>query len=415
MTVTSAQSASAVDRSCWELFNPFDAEFPAEPYRHYRRLRETAPLYFHSGMSAWLASRHQDITEILNGPGFGRAGQLDSADPFGSGSSPGQFTGQWMIGLDAPQHTRVRRCFARAFSPRLVQGLRPVIESLAASLLDRLAEDGGGDFIGMVAGPLPFAVICHLLGIPEPDWPVLLSVSANLLPLMEPVLSDDDRRAVEEAARQGIEYYDELIGKRRRHPGDDLLSHIIAVSDERQRTEADGLTAAELMNNIAFLFSAAHETTTSVLGTGLHALLTQPGQLGRLRADPGLLGPAVMEMIRWEAPFQFIAQRARAATVVTGGTEIAEGEVVITLLGAGNHDPERFTDPETFDVGRADGLPLSFGVGMHYCIGAGLAKMEAEILFSQLIARFGQLRIEGEPVRRPGFSFRAFDTLSVGV
>jgi cytochrome P450 len=414
MTVTSAQSAAAVDASCWELFNPLDAEFPADPYRHYRRLRETAPLYFHSGMGAWLASRHQDITEILNGPGFGRAGQLDTADPFEGGSSPEQFTGQWMIGLDPPQHTRVRRCFAKAFSPRLVQGLRPFIESSVASLLDRLADEGGGDFIAMVAEPLPFAVICHLLGIPESDRPVLLEVSTKMLPLMEPVLSDDERVAVEEASRLGIGYYAELIDKRRCHPGDDFISHIISVSDERHGTEADGLTAAELMNNIAFLFSAGHETTTSVLGTGLHALVTQPGQFDRLRADPGLLGTAVMEMIRWEAPFQFIAQRARAATVV-GDAEIAGGEVIITLLGAGNHDPQRFADPETFDVGRADGLPLSFGVGMHYCIGAGLAKMEAEILFSQLLARFAELWVEEKPVYRPGFSFRAFNALRIGV
>jgi cytochrome P450 len=414
MTVTSAQSAAAVDASCWDLFNPLDAEFPADPYRHYRRLRETAPLYFHSGMGAWLASRHQDITQILNGPGFGRAGQLDTADPFGSGSSPEQFTGQWMIGLDPPQHTRVRRCFAKALSPRLVQGLRPFIESSVTSLLDRLADEGGGDFIAMVAEPLPFAVICHLLGIPEPDWPVLLEVSAKLLPLMEPVLSDDDRVSVEEASRLGIGYYTELIDERRRNPGDDFVSHLISVSDERDGTEADGLTAAELMNNIAFLFSAGHETTTSVLGTGLHALLTQPGQLERLRADPGLLGTAVLEMIRWEAPFQFIAQRARAATML-GDAEIAEAEVVIALLGAGNHDPQRFADPETFDVGRADGLPLSFGVGMHYCIGAGLAKMEAEILFSQLIARFAALSVEGKPTYRRGFSFRAFNALRIGV
>jgi cytochrome P450 len=414
MTVTSAQSAAAADASCWELFNPLGAEFSADPYRHYRRLRETAPLYFHSGMGAWLASRHQDITGILNGPGFGRAGQLDTADPFENGSSPEQFTGQWMIGLDPPQHTRVRRCFAKAFSPRLVQGLRPFIESSVTSLLDRLADEGGGDFIAMVAEPLPFEVVCHLLGIPESDQPLLLEVSTKLLPLMEPVLSDDERVAVEEASRLGTCYYAELIDKRRRHPGDDFISHIVSVSDERRGTEADGLTAAELMNNIAFLFSAGHETTTSVLGTGLHALVTQPGQLDRLRADPGLLGTAVMEMIRWEAPFQFIAQRARAATVV-GDAEIAEGEVIITLLGAGNHDPQRFADPETFDVGRADGLPLSFGAGMHYCIGAGLAKMEAEILFSQLLARFAELRVEEKPVYRPGFSFRAFNALRIGV
>jgi cytochrome P450 len=414
MTVTSGQSAAAVDMSCWELFNPLDPQFPADPYRHYRRLRETAPLYFHSGMGAWLASRHQDIVEILNGPEFGRAGQLDTADPFEGGSPPERFTGQWMIGLDPPQHTRVRRCFAKAFSPRLVQGLRPFIESSVKSLLDPLADEGGGDFIAMVAEPLPFAVICHLLGIPESDRPVLLEVSTKMLPLMEPVLSDDERMAVEEASRWGVGYYSQLIGERRRHPGDDFISQIISVSDERHGTEADGLTAAELMNNVAFLLLAGHETTTSVLGTGLHALVTQPGQLDRLRGDPGLLGSAVMEMIRWEAPFQFIAQRARAATVV-GDAEIAEDEVVVNLLGAGNHDPRRFADPETFDVGRADGLPLSFGVGMHYCIGAGLAKMEAEILFSQMLARFAELSVEEKPAYRPGFSFRAFNALRINV
>lgn len=414
MTVTSAQSAAAVDTSCWDLFNPLDPDFADDPYRHYRRLRETAPLYFHSGMGAWLASRHQDIVEILNGPEFGRAGQLDTADPFERGSPPEQFTGQWMIGLDPPQHTRVRRCFAKALSPRRVQGLRPFIESSVTSLLDRLADEGGGNFIAMVAEPLPFAVICHLLGIPDTDRSVLLEVWTKMLPLMEPVLSDDERAGVEEASGWGVRYFTELIDKRRRHPGDDFISHVISMSDDGRGTEAGGLTAAELMNNIAFLFGAGHETTTSVLGTGLHALVTVPGQLGRLRADPGLLGSAVTEMIRWEAPFQFIAQRARAATVV-GEADIAKDEVVVTLLGAGNHDPQRFADPETFDVGRADGLPLSFGVGMHYCIGAGLAKMEAEIIFGQMLARFADLSVEEKPAYRSGFSFRAFNALRISV
>ena len=403
---------TAADLSCWELFNPFDPDFPADPYRHYRRLRETAPLYFHADMNVWLASQHADIVEILNGPAFGRAGQLESAGRFEPGSAPERLTGQWMIGLDPPQHTRVRRCFAKAFSPRRVQGLRPLIESTVDSLLDRFAEQGGGDFIATVAEPLPFQVICHLLEIPEADRAALLDASTRMLPLMEPLMTDDQRVSVEGAAQWAVGYFDDLVDSRRRRPGDDFISQLVAISDERHDSGAGGLTAAELMNNVTFLLGAGHETTTSVLGTGMHALVSRPDQLARLRDDPSLLDAATMEMIRWEAPFQFIAQRAQTGTVV-GDAELAAGEVVIALLGAGNHDPERFTDPDTFDVGRAEGPALSFGAGLHYCIGAGLAKTEAEVVFGQMLRRFPELAVEEEPVYRPGFSFRALDKLRI--
>ncbi|GAB7101781.1 cytochrome P450 [Streptomyces phaeofaciens JCM 4814] len=405
---------TAAGLSCWELFNPFDAEFANDAYGHYRRLRETAPIYFHRDMNVWLVSRYDDITSVMTGQAFGRAGQLESAKPFEVGSAPQRLTGEWLVGVDPPQHTRVRRCFAKTFSHRRVDNLRPFIEDRVGALLDQFAADNGGDFIAMVAEPLPFQVICHLLGIPAADHPALLEMTTRMLPLMEPIMTDVQRASVQDAAGRAVEYFDNLIAERRRRPGDDFVSHLIAVSDDYAGPDGGALTAAELMNNVAFLFGAGHETTTSVLGTGMYALLSAPDELTQLRADPGLLDAAVREIIRWEAPFQFIAQQAHDDTLL-GTVEISAGQVVVALLGAGNHDPARFTDPDSFRVTRDEGPALSFGAGLHYCIGAGLAKLEAEVLFGELLRRFPKLLLEQQARYRPGFSFRALDELQMRV
>jgi len=393
-----------------ELFNPFADGFIDDPYSTYHKLRAYEPLHFHTGMNMWLMTRYRDIDEMLRTNDLGRGEQMRFFGNFEAGSAIDLVSRSWLFGMDPPDHTRVRRLFAKAFTPRRIARLRPYIEAKVDELLDQFAADGGGDFIEKVAQLLPVAVICHLLGIPDADHAVCKQHSSAVVPLLDPVITEEQLEKAEAGSAWFLEYFDHHIESRRRDPQDDLVSALLAATEDGQK-----LAKHELMNNVIFLFGAGHETTTSTLGNGLAALLLNPEQYDLLRKDLSLLSNAVLEMLRWDSPVQYIGRRVMVDNLVVDGVELERDQVVMGLLGAGNRDPEQFADPDRFDITRPEIQPLSFGAGIHYCLGAALSRLETEIVFEKLITRFPRLSMDGVPPRKGLFAVRSYTELVLEV
>jgi hypothetical protein len=391
-----------------DLFDPLADGFVKDPYSWYDRLRATEPVHFHTGLKMWLVSRYADVDAMLRDDALGRGEQMRFFGHFEQGSAVDLASRSWLFGMDPPEHTRVRRQFAKAFSPRRVQSLRPYIERKVDELLDDFAADGGGDFIASVAQLLPVAVICMMLGLPEEEHGVCKEYSSAVVPLLDPVISDEQLRRADEGCAWFLDYFERLAEQRRHSPQDDLLSALLPLEDD------GSLAHHELINNIIFLFGAGHETTTSMLGNGLYGLLTHPEDYDALRQSPALVPNAVLEMLRWDSPVQYIGRRARTDLEING-TQIKQGDVVMGILGAGNRDPERFAEPHRFDIRRSDCQPLSFGAGIHYCLGAALSRMESEIVFDKLVRRFSRLRLIAEPERQGLFAVRSYIDLQVEI
>ncbi|MEV6502772.1 cytochrome P450 [Streptomyces prunicolor] len=391
-----------------ELFNPRSESFIRDPYSRYDRLRSLDPVHFDARLNGWLVSRYADVDALLRDSAMGRAGQRRFFGHFDEGGSIDLASRSWLLNMDPPDHTRIRRQFGKAFTRQRVESLRPYVEQKVDVLLDRIAADGGCEFVSSVAQPLPVALICMMLGVPEERHEICRDHSSALLPLLDPVISEAQQQRAEEACAWFLEYFGELAEQRRRDPKDDLLSALLPAEGEGE------LARHELINNIIFLFSAGHETTSSLLGNGLYALLTHPDQYAALAEDPGLAPEAVSEMLRWDAPVQYFGRRATADTKV-GDRQLRPGDIVMGLVGAANRDPERFKDPHRFDIGRPDCQPVSFGAGIHYCIGAALSKMESEALFARLPQRFPGMRLVAEPERRSLMAVRSFKALDIAV
>ncbi len=378
------------------------AEGRADPYPHYARIREHAPL-FRSTMGNWIVTRFAHCQQVLRAPQFGKGSELDTTDRrrLARWGIPAEETEEFLsffgrrqsiLTLNPPDHTRLRGLVARAFTPSTVEALRPHVVALCDGLLDTLAElaAGGGsvDIMNELAFPLPVAVIGELLGVPVPDRPQFQSLVRAATRILEPVSTLDDLRGARAARVTMEQYFESLITERRRQPADDLLSELIAVSDG-----SDRLTQDEVVSTAILLFAAGFETTTNLIGNGLWALLNHPDQLARLRAsvdDPVAVQRAIEELLRWDSPVQLDGRMALRPTEIEG-QPIAPGELVMTLLGAANRDPRRFPEPEVLDLGRDDGPPMSFGSGIHYCLGAALARLEGQVCFGRLLSRFKDL------------------------
>jgi cytochrome P450 len=356
----------------------------ADPYPYYAVVREHAPA-FRTALGVVVVGRYDDCQWVLRDPRFGKG----TDRPW---ERHGMTTGEWhdrfpsfprfrraLLNLDPPDHTRVRRLVAKAFTPRTVERLRPRIVRLTDQLLDRF--DGEVDVIPELALTLPITVIGEMLGVPEGERMALqplVRASTAALDLRAPL----DQLDVGFAARAAIiERMEDLIAERRARPGDDLLSQLIHVEEAGDQLSHDELTAT-----IALLFGAGFETTTNLIGNGLLALLDHPDQMARLRADRSLVRPAVEEMLRWDSPVQ-VDSRQALVDMDLHGVALGAGEQVVTLLGAGNRDPRAFPDPDRFDVGR-EANPLSFGAGIHHCLGAALARAEGQVVFERLLDRF---------------------------
>jgi cytochrome P450 len=392
---------------------PLDLTDPAvvaDPYPAFSQARSVAPVQWHEGLGLWLAFTHAEANAVLRDRRLGRIWR--DREPGERFESFNLIHRNAILEMEPPHHTRLRRLISTAFARGHVERLRPWVEELAGRLVDGLIERSGGsepvDLLTGMAEQLPVAVIAELLGVPEADRPLLRPWSNAIVKMYEYDRTRQREDDAERAADEFVAYLRALAAERRKNPGDDLVSHLVSVRD----AEGDRLTEDELVTTCILLLNAGHEATVNVTGNGTLALLRNPDQLARLRDDRALLPTAIEELMRFDSPLQLF-ERTATEDVVIGGVTVAAGQKIAALLGSANHDPAVFADPETLDVGRVDNPHISFGAGVHFCIGAPLARVELQASFGALLDRTSSLELGGEPVRRPEFVIRGLASLPV--
>jgi cytochrome P450 len=408
--VTTSAATGTVDPNALLFEAMMTPEGKADPYPRYALLHEHAPA-FPSLLDALVVVRYADCWGVLRDNRFGKS----EAGPRDIGAiTPHQREvletlqprANSMLFLNPPDHTRLRGLVSKAFTPRTVERLRPHILRLTDGFLDTF--DGEVDVMQALAFPLPVTVIGEMLGVPEEDRPGFQPLVRAATRALEFAMSDDEFDAALEAQSRMNEYFHALVVERRKAPQDDLLSHLIAARDE-----GDRLTEEEIVATAILLFAAGFETTTNLIGNGLLALLRHPDQERRLRNDPGLMKSAVEEILRWDSPVQ-IDGRTAFEDLEVAGHAVPEGNFVVTLLGAANHDPTHYTDPDRFDVGRDEGPPMRFASGIHYCLGAALARLEGHVVFGRVLERFPRLELlDNTPRYRDSFTLRGLADLRV--
>jgi cytochrome P450 len=387
-----------------------DPAVVADPYPSFAAARAVSPVQWHDGLGLWLAFTHAEANAVLRDRRLGRIWRdKEPAERFGSFNLIHRNA---ILEMEPPDHTRLRRLISTAFARGHVERLRPWVEELARQLVDGLVERSDGteavDVLTGMAQELPVAVIAELLGVPAADRPLLRPWSNAIVKMYEYGRTTEIESAAETAAAEFVAYLRALAAERRTKPGEDLLSHLVQVRD----TEGDRLTEDELVTTCILLLNAGHEATVNVSGNGLLALLEHPDQLQRLRDDPGVLPTAIEELMRFDSPLQLF-ERTATEDVEIGGITVARGQKIAALLGSANRDPVAFADPDTLDVGRADNPHISFGAGVHFCIGAPLARVELQASFGALLDRTSSLELGGEPRRRPEFVIRGLADLPV--
>ena len=366
-------------------FNPLSARTAQDPYPVYAALRARDPVHRSRLMNAWLFTRHADVDAILRDQHhFGndpRTGNL-TARQRAMLPPPEEAT---MLFLDPPDHTRLRSLVNQAFTQKAVSALEPRIRSILGSLLDDIDDRAGCDLMEAVAKPLPIIVIAEMLGVPPQDRDRFKLWSVQRARLLEPTVSRRERAIALSASKAFDAYFRSIIEARRAHPHDDLVSALVQAQDERER-----LSERETLNMLRLLLIAGNGTTTNLIGNGVLALLRHPGELERLRADPSLIPAAVEELLRFDSPVQIAARRVLADCEVNGFA-LGKRENVVALLGAANRDPDVFEHPDRLDVGRRERGHLSFGRGIHHCLGAPLARLEGRIVIEMLLERFSRI------------------------
>ena len=374
-----------------------------DPYPRYARLREIGGV-LRAEDGALVVTRHADCAAVVRDSRLGHLPRhmLEFVGLGDWAEHPALrllFTS--ILTLNPPDHTRLRRLVSTSFTARRVQLLRPAVERLVDDLLDALPEQG--DFVASFAFPLPVNVIGELLGVPAADRAQFQTLIRDWTQVLDVITPEVLARA-DPAATVVHDYLADLVGQRRRQPQDDLISALVAAE-----AEGDRLTTDELLTMSALLFAAGFETTTNLLANGLVALLRNPAQVPTLLAWPQV---AAEELIRYDSPVQLVSRVAWEPTTI-GGVELEPGDRIVAYLGAGNRDPRQFAEPERLDLARADNAPLSFGGGIHYCLGAPLARLEAQVAFPALLRRFPKLELTGEPQRRDSLTIRGFTSLPV--
>jgi cytochrome P450 len=432
-----------------ESFDPADPAFIENPYPVFDELRAHGEMHHHGGLGFAVAVSYQACSAVLRSPQLQRVWQdAEPAEEFGAFNLLHRNS---MLETSPPRHTRLRKLVAGAFNRGHTERLRPTVQAVADRLVDdmvgRIRDDGQADLLPVLAAPLPIEVIAELLGVPVADRPLLRPWSNAIVKMYEYELSAPLRIKAERAASEFVQYLCALVAHRRKHPGDDLITDLIAAippgrgdgsgadgagadgsgADRSQadRSQADGsvadrsradgagrLTEDELVGTAALLLMAGHEATVNVLGNGVLALLAHPPQWRRLCEDPSVAGTCVEELIRYDSPLQLF-ERTAVAEVEIGGMEIRTGQKVAALLGAAARDPAAFKDPDTLDIGRSPNPHLGFGAGIHYCLSAPLARVEVHAALLALTRRLPGLRLAGEPVRRAEFVIRGLTALPV--
>jgi cytochrome P450 len=409
-------------------FDPFDPNFIADPYPFYHRLREEAPV-FKTAQGFWLLTRYDDVAFSLRDKRFGKdfAGSINRSCG-ATAAREGDGEAVWldldgvdrmnepvvanlaktMLVLDPPDHTRLRGLVTKAFTARRVADMRPRIRKLIDQQLDQVAGKGAMDVIRDLAHPLPVIVICDMLGIPEDHREVFLNGSNVSSRILEPVpMTREELDYANAATQKSNNYFDQLCALRRKDPQDDLMTELVKAEEA-----GDRLSTEELRANIGLLFGAGHETMTNLIGNGLLALHRAPDQWQRLKDDPSLIPNAMEELLRFDSSVQMTG-RVINTEVDIGSVTLSPGEIVVMLLGAANRDPEHFAEPDKLDVGRQNVRPMSFGGGIHHCLGAQLARLEAELVFAALIERLPTLELpeKAAPAWLRSFTLRGLHTL----
>jgi cytochrome P450 len=416
-TATAVDPAGAVDTAA--VFTPRSPSFVVDPYPAYDELRAAGRALYHEPTRQWLIPHHEDVSALLRDRRLGRTYlHRFGHEDFGRTPPPPElepFTvlnDNGLLDLEAPAHTRIRRLVAKAFTPRRVEALAPVVQRLADELVAGLYADGGGDLHARVAEPLPVAVIAEMLGIPPADRAQLRPWSAGMTAMYELNPGPDAARAAVTASEEFSGYLRELIAARRSDPGEDLISALIAVHDG-----GDVLSEQEMVSTCALLLNAGHEATVNTTALGWLQLFRHPGQLRLLRDgrdDPRRLADGVEEILRYDTPLQLF-ERWVLDDIEVGGTVIPRGSEVALLFGSANRDPARFRDPHRLDVTRpaADNKHVSFGAGIHYCLGAPLARLELAASFGAFLRDAPGMTLAAEPVWRPNYVIRGLQELVV--
>lgn len=401
------------------LFNPFDPTFRADPFPFYDRLRSIEPVHV-SPFGFTVLTRYDDIARTLRGAEFARDVEAHAGEPtdpvrkarrdrFRERIESGR-AAKNILNLDPPDHTRLRRLVTLAFTPSAIQRLRPRIQQLVDDVLDVAAERGSMELVDELAFTMPFQVISDMLALPTDRSDEIRDWSQALTASLEPTADD---RVMDEAEAAGVQmgdYMRDVIEHRRAHLGDDLLSALLVAEEA-----GDRLSTAELLSFVVLLYVAGHETTVNLIGNGTLALLRHPDELRRWANDSSYDNTAVDELLRYDGPVQ---QTVRVPTqnVRYGDVEVAAGTMVMTVLGAANHDPEVFGDPHVLRLDRANaGRHLAFSGGVHHCLGASLAKLEASVAIGSLIRRFPDVQLAGEPHWRDRLTIRGVDHLPLSL
>jgi cytochrome P450 len=397
------------------IFNPFEPGFFDDPYRQYAALREHDPVH-RSPLEVWVLFRYDDIVGVLRDSSL--SVQIDNAAPTArtrmfAEQAPGEVErgSHAILNIDPPDHTRLRRLVSKAFTPKMVHELRPRIQELVDDALDAIAARGQADVIADLAFPLPFTVISEMLGMPDGNRDEVRGWSHTLTKTLDPILSPEEVEASLAAANKMMAHIEDVLAWKREHPADDLLSGLLAAEDE-----GDRLSQVELLDQVILLYIAGHETTVNLIGNATLALLRHPDQLAQLRSDPELDAGAVEELLRYDSPVQF-SRRITTADLDVDGTTIPAGTFTLTCLGSANHDDARWgPTADELDITRPDaGQHMSFGNGIHHCLGSSLARTEAQVAIGSLVRRFPDLDLAGEPERNGRVVLRGLERLPVSV
>jgi unspecific monooxygenase len=397
-------------------FDPWDPAFLTDPYPAYAELRAQGRVHWFEPTNQWLVPHHADVSALLRDRRLGRTYQHRfTHEEFGRTAPPPEhepfhtLNDHGMLDLEPPDHTRIRRLVSKAFTPRTVERLKPYVRGLADELASGLVAAGGGDLLKDVAEPLPVAVIAEMLGIPESDRAPLRPWSADICGMYELNPSEDTAARAVRASVEFSDYLRDLIAARRKEPGEDLVSGLIEAHDE-----GDRLTEQEMISTCVLLLNAGHEATVNATVNGWYALFRNPSQLELLRSDHTLIPSAIEELMRYDTPLQLF-ERWVLDEIEIAGTTIPRGAEIAMLFGSANHDPTVFRDPSALDLTRTDNPHISFSAGIHYCIGAPLARIELAASMGALLERAPTLRLAAEPERKPNFVIRGLEGLAVEV
>jgi cytochrome P450 len=394
-------------------YNPFEPGFTENPYPQYAAMRATDPVHL-TPLEFWVLFNYEDIARFLKDPTLSvedanaRPTAIDQMiiDAVGDRADRGSHT---MLNLDPPDHTRLRKLVTKAFTPRVVENLRPRVQALVDEMLDRAEKSGEMDLIADYAFPLPFAVISEMLGVPAIDGDKLRAWSGLIVRSLEPIVDTTLAVAIADASDKMYEYVGEMIERKRKEPADDLLSALIAAEEQ-----GDVLSDDELQEQVLLLYVAGHETTVNLIGNGILALLDNRDQLERLRADASLMSNAVEEMLRYDSPVQ-MSRRITLKDVEIGGKQIEKGSFCGLVLASANRDRARWGDTaDALNVTRADSSHhLSFGGGVHYCLGAALARVEGQVAIGSFVNRFSKIEQASDPQWNGRINLRGLETLTL--